>query len=244
MATDARHLPWDACLNVRDLGGFATRDGRTTRWRALVRADNLCRLTWHGRTALVRYGVRTVIDLRSKKELVLEHDPFGRPELADVTRLNVPQLSDEFWARWNHRMTGHEGDVLTLETCRQNIAEMFTAIANVREGGVLFHCHAGKERTGLAAAMLLALAGVEASVINADHVASDVYLEPLYVAWLAQVDDAAKRERGTAHLRLDPQQMLLTLQALDDRFGGVERYLLDSGVRPRDLDRVRERLRS
>jgi protein tyrosine/serine phosphatase len=242
MIDDARHLPWDACLNVRDLGGFATRDGRTTRWRSLVRADNLCRLTWHGRTALVRYGVRTVIDLRSKKELALEHDPFDRPELADVTYLNLPQLSAEFWARWNHRMTGHEGDLLTLETCRQNIAEMFTAIASAPEGGVLLHCHAGKERTGLAAAMLLAVTGVDAEVINADHVASDAYLEPLYVAWLAQVDDAATRERGTAHLRLDPEQMLLTLKAVEERYGGAERYVLDCGVRRADLERVRERL--
>ncbi|OLC56996.1 MAG: hypothetical protein AUH85_04525 [Chloroflexi bacterium 13_1_40CM_4_68_4] len=242
MSQDARHLPWDACFNVRDLGGFATRDGRTTRWRSLVRADNVCRLTWHGRTALVRYGVKTVIDLRSKKELTLEHDAFGRPELAGVRYVNAPQLSEEFWARWNQGMTGHEGDLLTLETCRQNVAEMFAVIANAPEGGVLFHCHAGKERTGLATAMLLALAGVEAEAINADHVASDVYLEPLYEAWLAQVDDPAKRERGTAHLRLNPEQLLLTLRALEDRFGGVERYLLDCGVPRVDLERVRERL--
>lgn len=71
MDADPRHLPWDACFNVRDLGGFPARDGHVTRWRAVVRADNICRLTHHGRAALARYGIRTAIDLRSKKELAL-----------------------------------------------------------------------------------------------------------------------------------------------------------------------------
>ena len=242
MTIDARHLAWDACLNVRDLGGFATRDGRVTRWRSLVRADNICRLTWHGRTAMVRYGIKTVIDLRSTKELSLEHDPFTRPELAAVTHLNVPQLSDEFWARSDRQMSGHEGDVLTFETSRPNIAAMVRAIADAPEGDVLIHCHAGKERTGLAAALLLSLAGVDDDAINADHVASDAYLEPLYEAWLAQVDDAAVRARGTRHLRLVPDQMLRTLAALNERFGGAEGYLSDAGVDRDDLDRMRARM--
>lgn len=242
MTNDARHLAWDACLNVRDLGGFATRDGRTTRWRALVRADNLCRLTHHGRKALARYGIRTVIDLRSRSELTLEHDPFSRPELAGISYLSLPQLSDEFWARWNQRMTGHEGDLLTLDTCQQNIAQMITTIALAPDGGVLFHCHAGKERTGLAAAILLALAGVDADDINADHVASDVYLEPLYQAWVAAIEDPQKRERGTAHLRLDPDQMRLTLAAIDERYGDVVSYVLRCGVSRDDLARLRTRL--
>jgi len=80
MSTDPRHLHWDACLNVRDLGGFPTRDGHTTRSHAVVRADNLCRLTAHGRSALMRYGVRTAIDLRDPREHALEHDPFARDE--------------------------------------------------------------------------------------------------------------------------------------------------------------------
>ena len=68
MSTDPRLLHWDACLNARDLGGFPTRDRRNTRAHAVIRADNLCRLTRHGRQALVRYGVRTAIDLRDVKE--------------------------------------------------------------------------------------------------------------------------------------------------------------------------------
>ncbi|MEO7908190.1 MAG: tyrosine-protein phosphatase [Roseiflexaceae bacterium] len=57
-------MNWDACYNARDLGGYVTADGRRTRWRAFVRADNLSRLTPDGQSALIEYGVRTMIDLR------------------------------------------------------------------------------------------------------------------------------------------------------------------------------------
>jgi protein-tyrosine phosphatase len=63
-----RHLNWDGCFNVRDLGGFRAADGRTTRWRAVVRSDSIDRLTGAGWTALREYGIRTIIDLRNDDE--------------------------------------------------------------------------------------------------------------------------------------------------------------------------------
>ena len=65
MEQGGRQLVWDACFNVRDIGGYRLRSGGCTRWGRFVRADNLCRLTLTGRAALVNYGVRTVIDLRA-----------------------------------------------------------------------------------------------------------------------------------------------------------------------------------
>lgn len=242
MSTDPRLLHWDACFNARDLGGFPTRDGRTTRWRSVVRADNLCRLTHHGRAELARYGVRTAIDLRSTKELILEHDPFSRPELAEVAYLNLSQASDAFWKAWSHELSGHEADMLTLETCRENLAAMFAAIAAAPAGGVVVYCHAGKERTGLAAALLLALARVDVGTIASEHALSDAYLAPLYAAWLAPYADKPDQERLVRQLRTDPDQMRLTLTALDDLHGGIERYLLESGLEQADIDAVRERL--
>ena len=72
-----RHLEWEPCWNVRDLGGLPTADGGTTRWGALVRADCLGKLTADGRRALYDYGVRTVIDLRGSSLTV----PVGAGEV-------------------------------------------------------------------------------------------------------------------------------------------------------------------
>ncbi len=240
MPTDPRQLHWDACLNVRDLGGFPTRGGHSTRRGALVRADNLCRLTMHGRRALARHGVSVAIDLRDPREHALEHDPFSRDELAEIDRVDIPQLTPEFWRAWQETMTAHEGDVLTLETCREPIATMFAAIAAARDGGVVVYCHAGRERTGIAAALLLELAGVDRATIAAEHVRSDEYLAPLYAAWLDAEPDPERQQRLRHALRPQPDQMILTLAALDELYGGIERYLLGSGLEATDIATVRE----
>ena len=242
MSTDPRHLHWDACLNVRELGGFPTRDGRATRSHSVIRADNLCRLTAHGRRALVRYGVRVAIDLRDPKEHLLEHDPFSRDELAEVARIDIPQLTPEFWRAWQGTMTGHEGDLVTLETCREPLATMFAAIAAAPEGGIVVYCHAGKERTGIAAALVLELAGVDRATIAAEHARSDDHLAPLFAAWVDAEPDPERQQRLRHALRPQPDQMLLTLDALDELYGGIERYLMDAGVEARDIALVRERI--
>src|SRR4051812_19798739 len=87
-----RRLHWDACYNVRDLGGYPTAHGGSTRWGAFVRADNLSRLTPAGQSALIGYGVGTIIDLRRAYELTIDLNPFATPSEATrgVTYLNLP----------------------------------------------------------------------------------------------------------------------------------------------------------
>lgn len=242
MPSDPRRLHWDACLNVRDLGGFPTRDGHTTRSHAVIRADNLCRLTAHGRAALMRYGIRTAIDLRESGEHAIEHDPFGREELREVDRVDIPLLTRAFRRGWPSGLDGHEMDLLCLETCGDAIATVFAAIAAAPPGAIVMYCHAGKERTGLAAALLLELAGVDRSTIAREHALSDEHLAPLYAAWLDAEPDPEERQRLRNGLRTKPDQMALTLAALDELYGGIEQYLLDCGVERHDIMRVRERI--
>ncbi len=73
----SRHLPWDACYNARELGGYPTESGAQIRMQALIRSDSLYHLTPGGQTALRDYGVRTIIDLRSPHELEREANPFA-----------------------------------------------------------------------------------------------------------------------------------------------------------------------
>src|SRR5688572_31236468 len=90
-----RALAWDACLNVRDLGGLVTVDGRRVRRGALVRSDQLCRLSDCGRAALVAHGVRTVIDLRNPAEVERDPDPIWHEHGVDY--LLIPQQSEQLW---------------------------------------------------------------------------------------------------------------------------------------------------
>ena len=96
--TDDRRLVWDGCLNVRELGGLPTNDGRPTRRGAVVRADNLDRLTAEGWTALQDHGVRTVVDLRDAHE----HRPLlERPDGIGLVRVPLDELAGpQWWARF------------------------------------------------------------------------------------------------------------------------------------------------
>ncbi len=87
-----RRLRWDACWNVRDLGGLPTADGGLTRLGALVRADRLSRLTGAGVRAVVEYGVRTVVDLQFPDETARTPHPFRDAAQAErgVQYVNVP----------------------------------------------------------------------------------------------------------------------------------------------------------
>jgi len=238
---DPRRLLWDACYNVRDLGGFATSDGRTTRWRAIVRSDNICRLTRHGRQALVRYGIRTVIDLRSPDELPLETDPFSRGDMDEVAYINTPLMTEEFLSLYEAGLD-ELFEIVLLDTCRVSVASLFTAITAAPEGGVLVYCHAGKERTGIVAALLLSFAGVATEVIAAEYALSDRYLEPLHAAWIAAQADRQAQEKMAENLVLRPERIAKVLGHLTERYGGTIEYLRLTGLDKRDLGRLRARL--
>jgi protein tyrosine/serine phosphatase len=117
-----------------------------------------------------------------------------------------------------------------------------TAIARAPEGGVLVHCHAGKDRTGVVVALLLALAGVPAETIAADYALSERYLQPLYRQLMAETQDPVERERLAQEVQSPPEIMLAVLSWLETTGRGIERYLLDSGMEPDDLQRLRRRL--
>jgi protein tyrosine/serine phosphatase len=244
----ARRLAWDACYNVRDLGGYPTGDGGRTRWRAVLRADNLCRLTPAGREALVAYGVRTIIDLRNPRELAIDPHPFGGVDLIDgrPAYLHLP-LEDETDADARALIDAAETVPaiyhVLLDRNQARIGAIVEAIAAAPDGPVLIHCHAGKDRTGLMSALLLTLAGASHQIIAEDYALSDEYLQPLYDDWRASFDDPAEWERVARRWSTPVENMLAVLAGLETRHGGALAFLRASGVSDWSIERIRARLR-
>jgi protein-tyrosine phosphatase len=116
--------------------------------------------------------------------------------------------------------------------------------ARAPEGGVLIHCHAGKDRTGIVVALLLSLVGVPDDAIAADYALSYPNLIPVYDALLDErgVTDPAERARLHASRRSDPETILATLAHVRERHGGPESYLLAAGLTSDDLAALRTRL--
>jgi len=239
-----RHLVWPDLLNARDLGGLRSASGGDTVRRHIVRSDNLNKLAPAGVAALVAYGVRTVIDLRDPRELAKFPNPLAATPPPGVVFLNVPLISDEEWEAIKDPERRAEGYVLTAKLSQANIANALAALSDAPPGGVVIHCHAGKERTGIVAALLLSLAGVPDAVVADDWVASDAYLQPLYEEWLANETDPAIRAKRAEGFVTRADHILDLLTYVRRSHGSVEAYVLAGGVSADQLDRVRRRLSS
>ncbi len=238
----SRLLDWEGGLNARDLGGYATEDGRETRWGAVVRSAALGALTEAGRAALADYGVRTIVDLRLPDELEREPNPFAEPGDHGIVYTNV-SIIDPAAAPPDAVSTLAEDYLQMLDRYGHGVAQAMAAIARAPEGGVLVHCAAGKDRTGLISALLLGLAGVPAETIATDYALTAELLRPRDEDWLEHgPGERAEREAILARFAPTAEVMLEVLEGLDRRYGGVERYLLAAGVSPADLDRLRDRL--
>ena len=212
-----------------------TRSGR------LIRSDHLGKLTGDGRDAMLAYGVATVIDLRSPDELVHTPNPFAAAAAAGMRYLHLPLIDDQ-----NMRKLGESDDMLDryltiVEKRPAAFRDVFAAIAE-SDGGVLFHCFAGKDRTGLVAAMLLEMAGVGREHIADDYGATDLQLADQYALWIAEAEPD-RRAAFREELHCPPERILGVLDHLDRRWGGVEGYLEAAGTHSRDLERLQTLLR-
>lgn len=237
-----RRLDWEGCLNARDLGGYPTASGQETRWGAYIRADALSYLTEAGKAALVAYGVRTIIDLRLPVELESDPNPFAEAgdhgilyrHISMVDPSNMPDISPPRLADEYKRMLATYGD---------GVAAVMTGVAEAPEGGVLYHCAGGRDRTGLVSAFLLELVGVPREVIGEDYGISSEYLKTRTVAWV-ESDPVLREKRAEEMERLwtRPEVILEVLDDLDQRYGGVAAYLQHVGVSDADIVRLRDRL--
>lgn len=242
-----RDLVWDGILNVRDLGGHPTEDGRETRFGQIVRADNIRRLSEEGFRALADYGIRTIIDLRTDEEL--ESDP---PVDVPVEVLHVPFMDDneKMFREADEAASGapdaaaatREVYLIFVEQSRPLIAEVFRQIVEAPEGGIVVHCMGGKDRTGITVAFLLRIAGVGLDEIGADYAVSEERLRPRHEQWFAAAKDEVELERLKRIAATPAESMVGLVQEIERRYGSVEDFLRAGGA-PDDVgDRVRARL--
>ena len=203
---------------------------------------------------MIDYGIKTVIDLRAESERIgSPGPPFSQFQSVnpvspaqteagnnDPVFLHRPLVDDETVPFLNEAATMPDRYKLMLDRCQPELGAIFNAIAQA-EGPVLFHCFAGKDRTGLVAAMMLSLAGVEPEAIGSDYAETDTQLADRYAEWLAKAAPD-RLESMREELRCPPEWMLGTLEYAEQAWGGLESYLEAAGVAPVDIDRLNTKL--
>jgi protein-tyrosine phosphatase len=252
-----RLVPLEGTMNFRDLGGYVGRDGRSVRWGRVFRSDALHALTPADLGVVAELGLRSVFDLRWSHER--ERQPTAIPtshglrsvhlivgEDPDVT--NTPELMDQILD--GTLPEADDGFMATMyaDMLRDGAGSFGRLLGHLTEDDwlpALFHCTAGKDRTGIAAMLLLSVLGVPDEVILDDYELTNQYRSNRRIEELRPSFEAAgvDIERVRPFLSARRPVMAATLAHLDDDHGGVERYLVDTaGVSPDVLDHLRERL--
>ena len=230
-----RLVTLEAVHNFRDLGGYATADGRRTVWRTLFRADGLYRLTEADVVALEPLGLRTVIDLRSAPELnergrfpvdshpvVFHHLPIIDATWAVGDRPEYDR--DEDFLIWAYQ------EMLTIGAPR--FAAAFEALAEPGALPAVFHCAAGKDRTGILAALILGSLGVSDDDIVADYTLT-VEGMARFRAWAAREWPEWFERMATmppAFTAALPEAMRHIIEELSAEHGSIRNYVKSIGV--------------
>jgi protein-tyrosine phosphatase len=238
-----RVVDLEGCFNFRDLGGYPTEDGRAVRWHRVYRSDALHSLT---AADVVRVrdelGVAAVVDLRSTAELEAEQARWIEPEnirfhhlpLYDGQRVRPGELPPVG--------TLFERYVLLAEFAKAQIARVLTTIAEA-EGPVVYHCAAGKDRTGVVSAVLLGLLGVRDEIIVADYAATRENLDAIIARLMGSkgyesILDALPPDT----LHAEPATMAQFLDRMRAQYGSMTQYARVAGVSPATIDALAGRL--
>ena len=234
--TGVIRLPVQNAYNVRDLGGYVC-DGGSTRWRTFIRADGLEQIDSADIQVLRDYGIRTVIDLRSHTELETAPDPEELKSF--VQYVNIPLLSEV--ATDVTTITADRSETYLAETyltiLKQRgevLQRIFVTIAEAQDGGILFHCAAGKDRTGVLAALLLGLVGVSYADILSNYEVTYTYIR-----------EDPKRLNRTSNI--PPKLFFSRLESLEPSleylktYGSVAQYLKTLSISDSALDAIIDR---
>lgn len=244
-------VPLDGTLNVRDLGGWPTADGRSTAWGRLYRSDRLSDLSPADHAILDDRSIDTVVDLRYEAEAA-EHPsklwsaveqhrliPMGG-EMADQRSFIQRALDGDF-----DGITDDDVGESYIEMLERHGPDFGQAVEVLLAGRVgLYHCTAGKDRTGLLTMLILATIGVDADNILADFVLSNEYRAERRMAQLAAVfaAEGLDIERYRPALSAPRPAMVRAMDWIEANHRSPEDYLAGPGAVADVGDRLRSRL--
>ena len=223
--------------NTREPGGSPLAKGAKPGTRRFLRSDAINTLTRQDKARLQQMGLSLVVDLRSQMEQRQARDPQLSVPHVSFPLLDQVHSRDPF-ASSSFPRSMAEVYIGLLEGSQSTLRQLFACLAHT-EGCVLFHCTAGKDRTGLTAMLLLKLAGVEDEPVIEDYAASGEYLNPHLSSQTALL-----RRMGIADpqavLGSAPDNMTQTLRHLKQKYGSVQKYLHHIGVEPTAMEALRD----
>jgi protein-tyrosine phosphatase len=240
-----RHLKLIGASNFRDLGGYPTESGHVVRQRRLLRSDHLGNLAPADLSLLSSHlgeAVR-VVDLRgvSEREEAACAIPAATVHSLPIEPTIVQKLFDVMAA--GHRLTAADTVALMQDTYRNFVrtgtprfASLFAHVLDEHDAPLVFHCTAGKDRTGFAAALILRALGVSGEDVMRDYLLTNELFKPQPAP-----EHSLPPEVRTVLWGVQPEFLNAAFETIDAVYGGVEAYLREGlGLRTSERERLRE----
>lgn len=241
-----KRIPMDGPKNFRDLGGYINQQGKAVCWNKLYRADGLSEMTDSDVKRFQELGIRTIIDLRSKTEQSMAPDRV--PE--GTAYISCPMMNEEIKVSERHQEVGAfkkslvTGYLTMIEEAPELIAQAVSAVMQgIRQGGVVFHCTAGKDRTGVLAAVLLTLLGAYEEDIIADYQVTHTYNEKginAKVRRLTEMRQVDHKVIDDAMLSSDPETIQTVIHKLKTL--SLKDWLTKYGVKEEEIEEFKKQM--
>ena len=248
-----RPIDLDDASNVRDLGGYKTTDGKHTLEGLLFRAAGLHELSETSVALLLHKGIITDVDLRRTEEIEKRIDILGQSANINYVRHNIagdlPTLPDEkLEGSLKTNLNTIEEQIYKsyigcLENSKTPIKQALITLFNPSNLPALYHCEAGKDRTGIISALILSVCGVEDELVAEDYGLSAKYLIDRYF-----VDQALANRNPNNYTWLDyqnencsPKVMLKIIDYIKTIYGGTENYIVSLGITKSTLETFKEK---
>lgn len=234
-----RHLPLTNAPNTRDLGGYTCHNG-TTHWGTFLRSSSISSLSNDDIDILSTYGVTDLIDLRSAAEQ--DAQPYSETLMRQFTCHKVSMLDEMNSSGFQGSIPSSMGElyITLLKTNGKDFANIFSIFAQAK-GCSLFHCTAGKDRTGVTAMLLLNLLGVSDLDIIADYSVTEIYMHDVFALQLKTIEGKVKKDIPDYLFESKVESMQKALSYLKENFGSAEQYLLQNGAILEDLQTVQNK---
>lgn len=233
-------LPLEHAYNVRELGGYTINNKESVKWHRFLRGDDLSALSEQDILYLKEYGVVFDLDLRSFSECC--ENPDRLLQVPGIQYVNIPF------------MTSKIDDVTKLEKVAENfnlsdfyisllkdkhiVYKVMKAIAEAPKGCILFHCTAGKDRTGILSMLLLGLAGVCKEDILTNYQMSYINLQKK----IKMLNKGIPSVFDVSCIYSNPETIETCIDYIENEYGTVEAYLSDCGLSIHQINNIKDRL--
>jgi protein-tyrosine phosphatase len=249
-----RRLPLEKTYNFRDIGGYRTNDNRRMRWGVLYRSAHLAELTDTDHNLLKHIGIKLVCDFRTVEEaqgqpdrlpskgamqyrhMPIAHGKFDPAEaIGRIKKGDISWLTDDF-------MTNNY--LKQIDDFAGLWKQFFRYLMDKHNRPLVFHCTAGKDRTGICAALILLTAGVPESTVIADHALSNTYNAPV----IRRIEREIRKfgiepDDMRAYLSAPREAMEAAVTHLKNHYGSAKDYLVEKAeIDPRDLEELMQEI--